>query len=59
MADHSNVLAIIETASDPEKLRQLMANTRRMSAKDVANAAFRRLVEIMPEADPGTVAHDF
>ncbi len=59
MADHSRVIAIIETANNPDKLRQLMANARRMNAKEVEDAAFRRLVEIMPQEAPGTVEHDF
>lgn len=59
MADYSKVIAIIETANNPDKLRQLMANARRMKVKEVEDAAFRRLVEIMPEEQPGTVEHDF
>lgn len=59
MIDTSKVMAIIESSDDPEKLRRLMENARRMNVREVEKAVFRRLVQIMPEQAPGTVEHDF
>ncbi|MCF7701482.1 hypothetical protein [Loktanella sp. M215] len=59
MADHKNVLIAIAATTDPAKLRNFRANARRLSATDVEEAAFRRLVEILPKEEPGTLEHDF
>ncbi len=44
---------------DPDRLRALMANAERLGVTAVRDAAFRRLAYVQPEAEPGTVAHDF
>ncbi len=59
MTDNSKVIAIIDSSSDPKQLRRFIENARRMKAPDVRDAAFRRLVEILPEEEPGSVEHDF
>ena len=59
MSDNSKVIAIIEASTDPAQLRRFIENARRMNAPDVREAAFRRLVEILPEEEPGSVEHDF
>ncbi|MFT4793817.1 MAG: hypothetical protein ACI9ZM_001972 [Paracoccaceae bacterium] len=59
MADNSRIFAAIEVQTDPAKLRALMANARRKSVVDVYAAAFRRLTDIAPEEEPGTVEYDF
>lgn len=57
--DHSKVLAIIAASEDESQLRRFMANAESEGAAEVRAAAFRRLVEIRPEAAPGTIEHDF
>ena len=59
MTDNSKAIAIIDSSNDPKQLRRFIENARRMNAPDVREAAFRRLVEILPEEDPGSVEHDF
>ena len=59
MANHKNVLAAIAATTDPTKLRNFRANARRLGATEVEEAAFKRLVEILPEEEPGTLEHDF
>lgn len=57
-AQERNVLARIETMSDPARLRVLVENARRQGAAMVERAAFIRLCHIQPEAAPGTLEHD-
>jgi hypothetical protein len=59
MADHKKVLAAIAVATDPEKLRTLRENAQRLGVAEVEDAAFRRLVEILPQEAPGSIEHDF
>ena len=59
MTDNSKAIAIIDSSNDPKQLRRFIENARRMKAPDVREAAFRRLVEILPEEEPGSVEHDF
>ena len=60
MADHSKILAYVATCEDPGELRQLIANAQgRPNSKPVADAAFRRLIGLVPGEEPGTLAHDF
>ncbi|PZO74747.1 MAG: hypothetical protein DI629_17810, partial [Mesorhizobium amorphae] len=44
---------------DPAKLRTWIVNARRENEKDIADAAFRRLADILPSEKPGTVEFDF
>jgi hypothetical protein len=57
--DHSKILVAIEKIDDPARLRQMMVNADKQGVKPVYDAAFRRLVEMLPEAEPGTIEHDF
>jgi hypothetical protein len=59
MPDSTKMLGLIATCDDEEKLRSWIANARKAEQKDVEDAAFRRLVEILPKEAPGTVQHDF
>lgn len=58
MADHTKVLASIAAATDPAKLRTLRENAQRLGVSQVDEAAFRRLVEILPEEAPGSIEQD-
>ena len=59
MSDHSRILAFIAQCDDAEKLRTLIKNARDRGGTEVADAAFRKLVSLVPSERPGTVEHDF
>ena len=59
MADHKKVLASIAVATDPAKLRTLRENARRLGVSEVEEAAFKRLIEVLPGEAPGSIEHDF
>ncbi len=59
MPDYPKVIAIIETSEDADQLRQFMENAKRMEAPAVYEAAFRRLVEILPNEADEPIAQDF
>lgn len=54
----ARALAAISGMTDPERLRTLMTNARRQGSRPVERAAFERLCEVQPSADPGTLEHD-
>ena len=51
-------LNAISGLDDPARLRVFIANARREKSPAVERAAFARLCEVQPEANPGTVEHD-
>jgi hypothetical protein len=59
MSDHTKILASIAGSTDAEQLRRFRENAQRMGVTVVADAAFRRLIEILPEQAPGSIEHDF
>jgi len=59
MPDHAKLIALIAASEDVAKLRTWIANARREKQNDIEEAAFRRLIEILPKEAPGTVEHDF
>lgn len=59
MADYSKVLDAISKIDDPQQLRNTIKNARTKGVEEVAEAAFRRLVEVLPEVKRGTVEFDF
>ena len=61
MAKHdlSRMLDFVGACEDPGQLRTIVANARKRGGTDLADAAFRRLVTILPSEQPGTVEHDF
>lgn len=59
MTDHTKVLATIANSTDAHQLRRFRENAKRMGVTVVADAAFRRLIEVLPEETPGSIEHDF
>ncbi|MCK1334728.1 hypothetical protein ACVW1A_002092 [Bradyrhizobium sp. LB1.3] len=59
MPDHAKILALIAASEDVDKLRTWIVNARKEKQADIEEAAFRRLIEILPKEAPGTVEHDF
>jgi len=57
--DDKRMLAYIRVCDNPAKLRQIIENARKRDAKELAEAAFRKLVSIVPAEEPGTLEHDF
>jgi hypothetical protein len=53
------MLQLIESCGDEMKLRQWIANGQKNGETGIIDAAFRRLIEILPKEKPGTVEHDF
>lgn len=59
MIDYANILLRISECDDPEKLRTWIKNARNKQETGIAEAAFRRLISLVPSEQPGTVEHDF
>jgi hypothetical protein len=59
MTDNSKAIELISKCDDPKKLRIWIKNAHDKGAGDVADAAFRQLIGIVPSEKPGTVEHDF
>jgi hypothetical protein len=58
MIDHTKILNLIENCHDPDKLRSWIRNAREKGETAIAEAAFRRLVAILPQEKPGSIEHD-
>lgn len=56
-ARNAAALARVETMTDPDGLRNLMANAERLGVEPVRDAAFRRLALVQSEGEEGTVEH--
>ena len=59
MSDNTKIIESISKCTDPDKLRTWIKNARDQNASDVADAAFRQLISIVPSEQRGTVEHDF
>lgn len=59
MADHTKILAVIANSTDPDKLRVIQQHAKDKGVTEVKDAAFERLIEILPKEKPGTIEHDF
>jgi hypothetical protein len=59
MIDEGKMLKFVEQCEDTDKLKSLITNARDGGASRVADAAFRKLISILPSERPGTVEHDF
>jgi len=53
------MLGLIETCDNPDLLKSWIRKVRDKGEARVADAAFRRLVSVLPKERPGTVEHDF
>jgi hypothetical protein len=59
MKNHERILTSISECEDAEKLKNWIENARNKGELEVAEAAFRRLISLVPSEKPGTVEHDF
>lgn len=59
MTDLSKMLAFVANCDDVEKLKSLIKNARGHSEPTLVDAAFRRLISLVPSERPGTVEYDF
>lgn len=59
MVDQSKILAFIAQCQDPNKLKSLIKNARDRGHTALADAAFRKLISLVPSERPGTVEYDF
>lgn len=59
MVDHSKTFAFIAKCEDVGELKSLIKNARDRNVPVVADAAFRKLVSLVPSEKPGTIEHDF
>ncbi len=59
MGAHEKILTLIAACDEPDKLRTWIKNARDKSEPVIAEAAFRRLIAILPKEKPGTVEYDF
>jgi hypothetical protein len=59
MADHSKMLAFVVQCDDVGKLKSLIKNARDRGEPALADAAFKKLISLVPSEQPGTVEHDF
>lgn len=57
--DIEKVMAFVRNTTEPDKLKALISNAKRLGEKSVEDAAFNRLIEILPSEKSGTVEHDF
>lgn len=58
MPDYAKILNLIAGSDDPDKLRTWIENARKGQQKEIRDAAFRRLIAILPKETPGTVEYD-
>jgi len=56
--DAIRAIALIKDCSDPEKLKKMVVNARRLGETGIERAASLKLYSVMPSADPGTLEYD-
>ncbi len=59
MTGNAKIHAAISECNDPERLRTWIKNARERKEAGIADAAFRRLISLVPSEQPGTVEYDF
>lgn len=57
--DLARMFEFVSSCDDPQKLRTIVDNARQRGATALADAAFRKLVSVLPSEEPGSVEHDF
>ena len=53
------ILAYVTACDDADKLKSLIVNANKLGNAIVAEAAFRKLIALVPGEQPGSVEHDF
>jgi hypothetical protein len=59
MPANSKILDAIAHCHDAEALRTWIKNAQKKEDVQVSDAAFRRLIAILPQERPGSIEHDF
>ncbi len=54
----TRALTMIETSTDPERLRSIGVNARKLGEFDVARRADLKLYQVLPKEAPGTLEYD-
>lgn len=54
----ARALALIAACDDPDKLKRMAANARRLGEAEIERAASLKLYTVLPSAEPGTFEHD-
>ena len=57
--DEGKMIAFVAGCDEPDKLRTIIDNAKKRGAERLADAAFRRLIAILPAERPGSLEHDF
>jgi len=55
---NARALELIAGCDDPDKLKRMAANARRLGEAEIERAASLRLYTVLPSAEPGTLEHD-
>lgn len=59
MTREENALAYVNGTDDKKGLESLIENAKRLGYPKVEEAAFRRLISLHPEYEPGSIDHEF
>ncbi|KQW81822.1 hypothetical protein [Brevundimonas sp. Root1279] len=59
MTREETALAYVNGTDDKKGLERLIQNAKRLGYPKVEEAAFRRLISLHPECEPGSIDHDF
>lgn len=59
MGDTTKIIAFIAQCIDIEQLKSIIKNAKAHHETAVVDAAFRKLISLVPAEQPGTVEHDF
>jgi hypothetical protein len=54
----ARALALIADCDEPEKLKRIAANARRLGEEEIYRVASLKLYTVLPSAEPGTLEHD-
>lgn len=59
MTSQDRAKAYIAASADPVGLKNIMLNAQKADEGEIADLAFRKLIGLKIESEPGTVEHDF